>query len=134
VCRGDFIELNLKAIPTGDVEMKAKHLTLTLVVALITFTCGSSSVVAQPTSHFATQEYGGPSDPSLAQNGGFDLNTCQRECRLRFGYEPQSEMEEHFGRGSGAGSYYQYANCIAGCNSQFWKEFDDNTEKLERMR
>jgi hypothetical protein len=132
VCRGDFVELNLKVMPTGDFEM-AKHLTLTLTIALITITCGSYLVLAQPASHFATQEYG-PADPSLAQSGAFDLNSCQRECRLRFGLEPQSEMEEHFRRGGGAGNYYQYSNCIAGCNAQFWKEFDDNTRNLERMR
>jgi hypothetical protein len=120
-------------MPTGDVEMKAKHLTLTLTIALLTFTCGACFVLAQPASKFATQEYGSPTAPSLAQNGGFDLNTCQRECRLRFGLEPQSEIEE-LRRGSGTGSYYEYANCIAGCNSQFWKEFDKNIDNLERMR
>ncbi len=70
----------------------------------------------------------------LAQNSPFDLNSCQRECRLRFGLEPQADMEEHFRRGSGTGNYYEYANCIAGCNAQFWKEFDNNTRNLERQR
>jgi hypothetical protein len=133
VCRTDFVESNLKVIPTGGVEM-AKHLTLTLTIALITFTCGSCPVLAQPTSNLATHEHGSPMDPALAQNSPFDLNSCQRECRQRFGLEPQADMEEHSRRGSGTGSYYQYANCIAGCNAQFWKEFDNNTRNLERQR
>ncbi len=118
---------------TGEVEMMAKRLTFTFMIAWIAFTCGSYFVFAQPPTNLTTHEYG-PSDPSLAQNSSIDLNTCQRECRMRFGYEPLSEVEEHFRRGSGAGSYYEYANCIAGCNAQFWKEFDNNMRNLERMR
>jgi len=112
--------------------MLAKRLTFILLMACITLTCGSCLVFAQPTTNLADEH--GSAAPSLAQNGSFDLNTCQRECRMRFGYEPLSDIEEHHRRGPGAGSYYEYANCIAGCNAQFWKEFDNNSRNLERMR
>ena len=30
------------------------------------------------------------------------------------------------------GGYANYYNCISGCESQFWQNFDRNTEGLER--
>ncbi len=100
-------------------------------MVLFALTCGLPFVLAQPA--LIAHEYG-QTDPSLTQTGSTDLNTCQRECRMRYGYEPQSDIQEHHRRGGSSGSYYEYANCIAACNAQFWKEFDENTRNLERMR
>jgi hypothetical protein len=34
--------------------------------------------------------------------------------------------------GSNYGQYANYYNCMAGCESQFWSEFDRNTDRLQR--
>jgi hypothetical protein len=34
--------------------------------------------------------------------------------------------------GNNYGQYANYYNCVAGCESQFWSDFDRNTDRLER--
>ncbi len=118
--------------------MTAKPLILILTLALVVFSQGSYFVPAQPAGSSVEAESGIlGNDSFLAEDGGqsgFDLNSCQKACRERFGLEPQSETEEQFRGGSGRGSYYEYANCIAACNSQFWKDFDRKTRNLEQLR
>ncbi len=118
--------------------MAAKSLILILTLALVVFSQGSYFVPAQLVGSSVGAESDILGDDSFsAQNDGrtgFDLNHCQRECRWRFGYETQSDIVEHFRGGPGTGNYYEYANCLAACNAQFWREFDDNTRNLERQR
>jgi hypothetical protein len=127
--------------------------TLTVILTIAVFSAlslGLSGIVAaQPLINpegvgcnaakrmfmLAQSDYGGP----------FDLNYCQWECRMRFGFEPsgsgganhQSETED----GNGAyelhqssGTYNQYAACIADCNRTFWQEFDKNTGETGKKR
>jgi len=109
---------------------------LAAIVAMLSY--DSCFAPVQPAAVFAVAE----SDiagrdsflPQIDGQAAFDLNYCQRECRSRFGLEPQTEIEEHFRGGSGQGAYYEYANCIAACNAKFWREFDNNTRDLERLR
>jgi hypothetical protein len=58
----------------------------------------------------------------LAQDApGFNRETCIQGCAwLRpFGYYNY-------------GQYMNYYNCLSGCESRFWQEFDKNTEDLEK--
>ncbi len=57
---------------------------------------------------------------AMAQGTGFDLNSCQQNCAWLRPY------------GNNYGQYMNYANCMAGCQSQFWKNFDRNTSELEK--
>ncbi len=115
--------------------MENKHITFILIATLAIFSCGDSFLVGQPLGQLCNQENSGPDSGILVQQN-FDLNSCQRECRLRYGLEPQSDMAEQFrgGGGLGRGGYYEYANCIAACNSHFWKEFDRKNQDLEKLR
>ena len=61
-----------------------------------------------------------------------ELGTCERGCRRRFGYETSMSDDD-----SGlvqAHSYWAYAQCIADCNSSFWKEFDRKAREIPRER
>ena len=75
-------------------------------------------------------QYGVGDDPS-------DLATCEQTCRSRFGVDPYSDTgaEPQWFRGrGGTGLYYAYAQCIADCNTVFWKDFDRKARDLERSR
>jgi hypothetical protein len=60
------------------------------------------------------------SDGVLAQSTEFDLSLCQQNCAW---LKPHGNMP---------GQYMNYYNCIAGCQSRFWKDFDSNSRKLEK--
>ncbi len=74
--------------------------------------------------------------------GEFDLNYCQWECRMRYGFEPSGlgggggmQTETEGGNGDNelqqhSGTYEQYATCIADCNRKFWQEFDKKTGEI----
>ncbi len=115
--------------------MENKHITFILIAALAIFSYGDSFLVAQPLGQLSNEQNSGPFLGILVQEN-FDLNWCQRECRIKFGLEPQSDVEEMFRGvgGFGRGGYYEYANCIAACNSHFWKEFDRKNKDLEKLR
>jgi hypothetical protein len=55
-----------------------------------------------------------------AQSAAADRQLCIQNCAwLRpWGYN--------------YGQYFNYYNCMAGCESQFWSDFDRNTNRLER--
>jgi hypothetical protein len=69
----------------------------------------------RPVSHESIKTY---------QNEDFDLSSCERICRRRFGYEPgmADVYELHQNQ-----PYWAYAQCIDDCNKTFWKEFDRKT-------
>jgi hypothetical protein len=56
----------------------------------------------------------------MAQSAGFDLNSCQQNCAWLRPY------------GRNYGQYMNYYDCMARCQSQFWKDFDSNSRKLEK--
>ncbi len=61
-----------------------------------------------------------------------NLGTCERGCRIRFGYEPtMSDPEPGLLVG---GPYYAYAQCIADCNRNFWNEFDRKAREIPTER
>lgn len=57
----------------------------------------------------------------------FDRQLCERDCRSRFGYEL------YFWSGSGPSSYWAFANCMAECDRKFWKQFDQDRQKLQEQ-
>lgn len=59
----------------------------------------------------------------------FDRETCERDCRERYGVEPYRR-----GRGGHRDDYYLYARCIQDCNSRFWKEYDRRMRELEKEK
>ena len=118
-------------------NMRANLLILILAVIPAMLSSGSYLTSARPAGIFSAAQSDISGRAFLPQNetqAGFDLNYCQHECRSRFGLEFQSDIQEHFRGGSGRGAYYAYANCIAACNARFWREFDNNTRDLERLR
>jgi len=57
----------------------------------------------------------------LAQDtSGFDRNLCLQNCSWLKPY------------GRNYGQYMNYYNCTAACESRFWKQFDKNSEELEK--
>ncbi len=56
-----------------------------------------------------------------SQTAGGDRQLCLQNCGW---------LRPWGGRDYGA--YTNYYNCISGCESQFWSDFDRNTERLER--
>ena len=56
----------------------------------------------------------------LAQTTGFDRERCLQNCAWLRPW------------GNNYGQYANYYNCVSGCESQFWSDFDRNTEKMER--
>ncbi len=60
--------------------------------------------------------------PSTAAAQGFDRDSCIRGCAW---LKPT---------GRDYGGWINYSNCIADCERRFWKEFDDETGRLERER
>jgi hypothetical protein len=66
---------------------------------------------------------------------GFDLKSCETNCRSYFGIPPYIEEQQASGGGGGSGSNPRYliiAHCIEQCNKRFWKEFDEKMRELER--
>ncbi|HTY25002.1 MAG TPA: hypothetical protein VMC85_17860 [Desulfomonilaceae bacterium] len=58
----------------------------------------------------------------LAQDtSGFDRNLCIQNCAWLKPY------------GYNYGQYSNYYNCMAGCESRFWKDFDRNSRDLEKQ-
>jgi hypothetical protein len=55
-----------------------------------------------------------------AQAPGFDREQCLQNCSW---LKPWG--------GNNYGQYMNYSNCVAGCESRFWKEFDRNTDRLK---
>jgi hypothetical protein len=62
----------------------------------------------------------------------FDRESCEQDCRSRFGVDLYELHRGGFRGGPGSGGYYAYASCIQSCNTRFWKDFDRNTRDLER--
>lgn len=62
----------------------------------------------------------------------FDKESCEQDCRSRFGVDLYELHGRGFRGGSTTGGYYVYAACIQSCNTRFWKDFDRNTRDLER--
>ena len=137
-----------KITSKGTTKMKTLTVILTIAVFVALSAALSGIVAAQPPGNPAGAGCKAPLPFLLAQSdygGEFDLNYCQRECRMRFGFEPtgaggvgaHSETED----GNGAyelhqssGTYNQYAACIADCNRKFWEEFDKKTGEVGKNR
>jgi len=57
----------------------------------------------------------------------FDRELCLRNCNWLSPWGASN-------RGNYGGNYASpnYSSCVAGCENQFWNEFDRNTERLEQ--
>jgi len=130
--------------------MKTLTMILTITIFFLLFPALSGIAPAQPAINPAD---GGCRASTrsfiLAQSdygGEFDLNYCQWECRMRFGYEPTGSgigggMHSDIGDSSGAyglhqssGTFNAYAACIADCNRKFWEEFEKKTGQIGKTR
>ena len=60
---------------------------------------------------------------AMAQSVPFDRNLCNQNCAWLKG-----------GARGGYGGYMNYANCIASCDSQFWKDVDRITGDTEKSK
>jgi hypothetical protein len=120
--------------------MKASGLVLTLATALVLISAVPGLAPAQPTESLAPPPCDTIAMTRLLFYGDdpADLNTCQLDCRDRFGLEPYSDtdVEPQWFRGGGgrSGTYYAYSQCIADCNNAFWKDFDRKARDLESGR
>lgn len=76
----------------------------------------------------------GPDTGVIRHVEGFDLQSCETNCRSIYGIRPYVE-ELQAGGGAASGSYGRYlliAQCIEQCNKRFWKEFDEKMRDLDR--
>jgi hypothetical protein len=119
--------------------MKASGLVLTMAAVFVLIPAAPGLVPAQPIEGLAPA----PCDAIAATRLLFygddpaDLQTCERDCRDKFGLEPYSDSGtdlQFFRGGGGSGTYYAYAQCIQDCNSAFWKDFDRRARDLEKDR
>lgn len=76
---------------------------------------------------------------SLASNmevirhaGGFDLESCETNCRSYHGIPPYIEEQMGGGGSDRSSRYLIIANCMEQCQKRFWKEFDKGMEDLDR--
>ena len=120
--------------------VRASGLMITLAAVFVLIPAVPGLAPAQPAEILASPHCGALASPRLLFYGDdpADLNTCQRDCRDRFGLEwPNSdtdaEPQQPLGGGY-TGTYYAYAQCIADCNTTFWKDFDSKSRDLERGR
>jgi hypothetical protein len=79
----------------------------TLVYVMILF---AALVMVPMLSHVVTAQSGDP---------GQDRELCLQNCSW---LKPW---------GNNYGQYINYSNCVSGCESQFWRQFDRNTDRLE---
>ncbi len=71
----------------------------------------------------------------IPHDQGFDLQSCETNCRSYFGIPPYIVEQQAGGGGGGSGSNPRYliiANCIEQCQKRFWKEFDERMRDLGR--
>ncbi len=80
------------------------------------------------------------SNVRLAQNdehGNFDRESCEQTCRHRygasavpgFGEQSWEKRADNYFPG-----YYLLAECIEGCNRQFWRNFEREMENTKKSR
>jgi hypothetical protein len=61
-----------------------------------------------------------------------DLNSCQQDCRSRYGIDKYVLQRQGGGSGGGSyGGYYLYSQCVENCNRSFWKKFDQRMDELK---
>jgi hypothetical protein len=122
--------------------VRASGLIITVAAMFVLIPVVPSLTPAQPAESLASPHCGTIGSPRLLFNGHdpADLDWCQRECKDKFGLlwpnsDTYAEPPQLFGGGAGwSGTYYAYAQCIADCNTAFWKDFDEKSRDLERGR
>ena len=127
--------------------MKILQIIVVIAVFFALSQALSGIVVAQPPINPANAGCKAKLPFLLAQTdygGEFDLDYCQRECRMRYGFEPNgaapgkhSETDNDKGAyelHQGSATYNQYSACIADCNKKFWEEFDKKTGGTGKKR
>jgi hypothetical protein len=69
----------------------------------------------------------------IRHDQGFNLESCETNCRSYFGIPPYVREQQAGGGSSGSNPRYLIiANCIEHCQNRFWKEFDNRMKGLER--
>jgi hypothetical protein len=95
--------------------------TVLLLFASLVFCLGAESTVG-------VDGVSGGYNNTLVYDG-FDRESCERDCRERYGMEPYRR-----GRGGHRDDYYLYARCIQDCETRFWKEYDRRMRELEKEK
>ncbi len=119
--------------------MRASGLIISLAALFVLIPAVPGLAPAQPAESLASPHCGVIGSPRLLYYGDdpADLYTCQRDCREKFGLwtysDTDAEPQQPLG-GVFSGTYYAYAQCIADCNSAFWKDFDRKSRDLGRSR
>jgi hypothetical protein len=126
---------------------KSGLITMTVAATLLLVFCCWPCVWAQPVSVFTSPGHVGSCHLFLlaASDGdsAFDLEWCQRECRMRYGLEPTGGgVGGHAHPGDSGdvwtnaseGSYSLYAACVSECNRRFWSEFEKNVGPSDRRQ
>ncbi len=105
--------------------MRKTHLFL--IAGLIIVAGSFQSVSAQPPFRLMDLSNGyGVTDSNMIPMD-FDKETCEQDCRSRFGVD----LYAGWGFGSSNPGYYAYAQCIQECNQRFWRSFDERIRNLE---
>ena len=60
-----------------------------------------------------------------------DLDSCQQDCRTKYGIDFYTLQSWGGSSGGYTPGYYLYAQCIADCNRTFWNRFDRQTDRLQ---
>jgi len=67
--------------------------------------------------------------------GSFDRQSCEQTCRHRYGVSPIPGFGEQGWERRADNyhpGYYLLAECIDGCNRQFWRNFDRKMENIKK--
>ncbi len=108
--------------------MRTSGLIVTLAALFVLIPAVPGLAPAQPVESLASPHCEAIGSPRLLFYGDdpANLDNCQRDCRGGPGW---------LGGDAGySGSYYAYAQCIADCNTAFWKDFDRKSRDMERDR
>ncbi len=108
--------------------MKTMHAAAIILSVIFVAGFFGTAQAISPVKLMST-ESGGPSMETM--QSGFDRETCEQDCRSRYGVDIYFETQQWGRGGHSRPGYYLYANCIQQCNQRFWKEFDRRTEGLK---
>lgn len=98
-----------------------RYASVALTVAAISLAPGSGLSLEQGVLPL----HGSTAEPVLSAD---DQESCEQECRSRYGADMYADVHAGFRGGGGYSTYYLYARCVQQCNDAFWKDFNKDTE------
>jgi hypothetical protein len=113
---------------------RSNFLTVTVTAVVLLIVAGFFSVISGQSKEALPEALCSGSQVKPLQWGdpNTDLDSCQQDCRSRYGVDFYTLQAWRGGGGGYSPGYYLYAQCIADCNKTFWNRFDRKTDELQQ--